>query len=991
MVTCLVGVLIFGSDKPPSTEIGEPKLLPFIDRSARPLREVPLGTGLSDSQQSTKFDTLPEDERSPIRPASHLTVLSSLVTPTMLGTNGSRIIEIRDGDVVWTVPSTDPIRLRQAVIFVRVSTQNGEDLAIDVDPPAASTKKSEGASDTIEFSVDLPATSRVYKLQLKKADAPIDSPVRVRLPDNALPEPQPSAASANPFKGVNGQLQDIRVYGRFLRLSGIFGQGFTPVRGDLEFVLFRRQQPHPVVEAQHPEVVDFSVNQAGVWTATLRLPQLRRNFSGKLLIRTSRGDNHRYATQEIDFTVERDSMTAQSPRITSIEEADEKDRVPKLQDDVWLLPKRSFRVTGTTELTQGNLQNDSHIVLYKSDRAVRTQLADTKIESNGSWNALVENIADGGYRLEAEIVQGDMATPPSPQVPVEVRTTGPREEGIEPPNRLFGPGRIVLTILFNRDNPLDRDGAERKENYQLTGPGGIDLPPERATFNSGENSVTLTFRDFAAEGEFTVLIKKAKNGDTLPFRDIFGHPIETDSDLGHAFTIIKSTLATTPTVAPGITQAGRAPYVPYQEFTEPRQVPNGFNPHDKVETRVARLYYYRDAHRVAQIINRKVQSYNRQRVDVQHQLADRARQDADQTMVARQRAEREAIMKAEQARQVERELESVQQQINRAVQELTNARRQPEPDPQVINSLDGVIRSLTSRANHLGMQAQNARGEAARANQAAQEAEAQEKLARAAQFRREVAAAREDPDTFAPGAPKSHDPVEQVSVSVIGEGLIHLRGPLKGINTIRTMIDQIDQPVGQVRVAVHTVQINGEKQDRMEDVANIIQMYLDHSRFLTMQSSEMLRKAVVQVASRKAEEAMALYPGESQLDRDRRYLDAFFGREFIDELEAMDSEFLRTGNKILSLHSMDTTSLSSALNLMALARNSTRLEILAEFEQMTRGELPMAEAMYMEAAITASKQKGSFRAPPRFYPMAHRAAFQSLKGFFDAQIAHDDH
>src|SRR5690606_24434955 len=127
-----------------------------------------------------------------------------------------------------------------------------------------------------------------------------------------------------------------------------------------------------------------------------------------------------------------------------------------------------------------------------------------------------------------------------------------------------------------------------------------------------------------------------------------------------------------------------------------------------------------------------------------------------------------------------------------------------------------------------------------------------EQRAREDQFRREVAAAHADPDTYVPGVPGSDDPVQQVSVSVIGEGLIHLRGPLKGVNTVRTMIDQIDQPVGQVRVAVHTVQINGEKQARMEDVANIIQMYIDHSRFLTTQTSEMLRKAVVQVASRKA-------------------------------------------------------------------------------------------------------------------------------------------
>jgi hypothetical protein len=205
------------------------------------------------------------------------------------------------------------------------------------------------------------------------------------------------------------------------------------------------------------------------------------------------------------------------------------------------------------------------------------------------------------------------------------------------------------------------------------------------------------------------------------------------------------------------------------------------------------------------------------------------------------------------------------------------------------------------------------------------------------------------------------------------------------------MIDQIDQPVGQVRVSVHTVQINGERQERMEDVANIIQRYIDHARFLTMQSSEMLRKAVVLVASRKAEEAMALYPGESQEDRDRRYLYAFFGQDFIRELEVMDSEFLRTGNKLLALHSMDTTSLSSALNLLALANNTTRLEIFHEFDRMVQGELPCAEASYLEAGLTAIRRSRlSLRHPPKFYPMAQNARFESLRGFFNMEIGHPD-
>ena len=49
----------------------------------------------------------------------------------------------------------------------------------------------------------------------------------------------------------------------------------------------------------------------------------------------------------------------------------------------------------------------------------------------------------------------------------------------------------------------------------------------------------------------------------------------------------------------------------------------------------------------------------------------------------------------------------------------------------------------------------------------------------------EVAAAQEDPNSYVPGDPKSIDPVLQVSISVIGEGVLQLRGPIKGINIVR--------------------------------------------------------------------------------------------------------------------------------------------------------------------------------------------------------------
>ena len=92
-------------------------------------------------------------------------------------------------------------------------------------------------------------------------------------------------------------------------------------------------------------------------------------------------------------------------------------------------------------------------------------------------------------------------------------------------------------------------------------------------------------------------------------------------------------------LAAGCSSLGSSPSI--GSGTEPLKLDPSFvnpnNPSDKVETRVARLYYYRDAHRVAQIINRKVQSHNRQGVDMARQLADKARADADAYETLRKR------------------------------------------------------------------------------------------------------------------------------------------------------------------------------------------------------------------------------------------------------------------------------------------------------------------------------------------------------------------
>jgi hypothetical protein len=262
-----------------------------------------------------------------------------------------------------------------------------------------------------------------------------------------------------------------------------------------------------------------------------------------------------------------------------------------------------------------------------------------------------------------------------------------------------------------------------------------------------------------------------------------------------------------------------------------------------------------------------------------------------------------------------------------------------------------------------------------------------ERRDREREFRLGVAALREDPDTYGPGDPNSDDPVLQTSISVIGEGLIQLRGPVKGLNTIRIMINQIDAPVGQVRIGVHTLQVNGERGDRMERVVANIQRHMDHSRFLTAQSAQYLRKAVILVASRRAEQVAAeLGPNCTQEARDQKYLYAFFGKDFTDELITLDSEFLKTGNKLLGLHSMDSTSLAAALFVMSLAKNEVRGEIIREFVCMLQRDLPQAEANYYLAGLVPTNYKCDAATDRKFYMLSNNARFQSFLGFFNAEV-----
>ncbi|WP_182865377.1 hypothetical protein [Stieleria mannarensis] len=486
------------------------------------------------------------------------------------------------------------------------------------------------------------------------------------------------------------------------------------------------------------------------------------------------------------------------------------------------------------------------------------------------------------------------------------------------------------------------------------------------------------------------------------------------------------------------------PYAPPKKQAIPDE---GFNPGDYVETRVARLFYYRDAHRVAQIINRNIRSFNQAAVTQAERRAESAREDADAATDRRRQKEREASEAADQARAAEQQLAQAQQ-IVADNQQLTNsitadkaqraslqtqldALPADSSDPAVVAQrtvlinqiaiLDnrvvqnqaslnqiGDVSEIAGRIPAMQQSVANLRERELSLRSEWNQAQAEEERAKQKQFRNEVTAAETDPDTYVAGDMHSVDPVTQCSISVIGEGLIQIRGPIKGINKIRTMINQIDSPVGQIKIGVFTVQVNGEDGAKMEKVVGDVESYVDLSRFLVNQSLNLLRKAIQSEAAMLAEQCQ--HEGHYQVDRDRRYLYSFFGRDFIDELYEMNSEFLFTENKVLSLHAMDTISLNRALFILALAKNDVRERIVARFLESAKSDLPDAEYDFRRSSeLRPHKSQKHFpfwnrsRLPvtnhykkeAEIYEAVHRNAlqryhFRNVNAFFDTGFTSPD-
>ncbi|TWU30802.1 hypothetical protein Poly41_64960 [Novipirellula artificiosorum] len=190
-------------------------------------------------------------------------------------------------------------------------------------------------------------------------------------------------------------------------------------------------------------------------------------------------------------------------------------------------------------------------------------------------------------------------------------------------------------------------------------------------------------------------------------------------------------------------------------------------------------------------------------------------------------------------------------------------------------------------------------------------------------------------------------PVDQVQITVAGEGLLHLRGPLEGVNAITRMVYEIDQPVGQIKLGFHVAQFTVPDDAAVEGVHGAVDLYLSHARQMSQKSQQLFRTALANVAAQCA----ASNPG--------RFEEAFFYGPCLENIRRLSG-----GNVSLSVAMLDSRDILTTLFLVALANQEVRQQVVIEFQRLAAVELPKLHEQYQQSI---GGNRDSNAAAPSFF------------------------
>lgn len=231
----------------------------------------------------------------------------------------------------------------------------------------------------------------------------------------------------------------------------------------------------------------------------------------------------------------------------------------------------------------------------------------------------------------------------------------------------------------------------------------------------------------------------------------------------------------------------------------------------------------------------------------------------------------------------------------------------------------------------------------------------EEEWLRAESFRQESEAPR-SPRGLIMSPTGSADVIDQVRITVVGEGMLHLRGPLAGVNAITRMVHEIDQPVGQVKLGIHVVQFTGSDDAAVEGVNGAVDRYLSHARGLCRSAQMLFRTALGNVASRYH----AANPD--------RFEQSFFYAPCVENFCTLQGT-----NSPLSLAMLDSRDIVTTLYLVGLANQEVRREVLTEFRRLAESELPRIHEDY-QTRLVAPHAEEAGKAASRWAKLTKSAA-----------------
>jgi hypothetical protein len=277
----------------------------------------------------------------------------------------------------------------------------------------------------------------------------------------------------------------------------------------------------------------------------------------------------------------------------------------------------------------------------------------------------IENLSPARLKAVIDYSQPGRPDGASNEMEVQVDTEGPLLSSV----RLAGSpsADVVELILGFRSDDLDEDKAKVTANFTVAraGAGGVYEPVADGTGGVEASTVDGAVVTLKLKGPLPIGQYRVTVNDTLT--DDLGNPagqIKLHESKTQEFEF-------TPSV-----YGPSGPAIHFPEYAQRQKLApdTNFNPGDHIETRVVRLYYNRDAHRVAQIINRDIRQLNKAGFDNARRVANQARTEADVARTRREREERDAIAVAEELRTLERQLAVAQKTANSAVQKLAQAR-----------------------------------------------------------------------------------------------------------------------------------------------------------------------------------------------------------------------------------------------------------------------------------------------------------------------------